>query len=354
MKILPSSKSNLARISKVFLTKIRHGGAGYKACGIAFTSIMLYTYTRGPKIENEVIRLGLAGLVSTLACELVSQPIDTLNIKSKVKKNFGIVKFIKAKGPSSLMRGIQPVLYGISISSFVYFILYKKLKDQIKIKMDQRNIPKDSLFSVFMMSAGASTLANSAAIGFYYPYDLVKTRMQIKGKYNYKNVIDAFMKIRNEKTTKWKGRNFFKGFGLYSITFISFMTLEFSIYETLMMWLAGKENDKNESLGPISEISHNEHHDGIFEHKEDKKISHIIFASGIAGAIGGLLTNPLEYLTVNKQANPNVSVKQMMKNRSTYDIIFKGSLFRTSYYSAQAMMIFLLLEKLGAHLDCEL
>jgi len=208
MKVLPSSRQNLFNLTRFVLRQVRYAGPGYKAAGITFAGVMIYTYAVGPKIEKEIYRLGLAGLASTLFVELACQPIDTLNMKAKVNKNFGIVNFIRLKGITSLMRGIQPVLYGMAISSFVYFILYKKLKDFMKVKMDKHNIDKKSLFSVFMMSAGASTIANFAAIGLYYPYDLVKTRMQIKGKYKYKNVVDAFLKIRKEKTSQWRGANF--------------------------------------------------------------------------------------------------------------------------------------------------
>ena len=94
--------------------------------------------------------------------------------------------------------------------------------------------------------------------------------------------------------------------------------------------------------------------DGIFEHKEDKKMVHILVASAIAGAIGGLLTNPLEFLAVNKQANPEMKVRDVFKKTSVYDIFFKGSLFRTAYYSSQAVLIFFLLEKFGNHLNVEI
>ncbi|CAI2373245.1 unnamed protein product [Moneuplotes crassus] len=350
MKVLHQSRFRMKEMAKFALTKLRNGGTGYKVCGATFGGIMLYTYTVGPTIQSELYRMGLAGIAATLFVELACQPIDTLNMKSKVSKNFEIAKFIQKKGVTSLMRGIQPVLYGMALSSFIYFILYKKLKDFTKVKMDKYNIDKTSLSSVFIMSAGASTLANLCAISIYYPYDLVKTRMQIKGKYNYKNVVDAFLKIRKEKTSQYRAQNFFRGLGFYSLTFIGFTTLEFSVYETIMMYLSKSNEDAKEPKVALP----NEHHESLFEHKEDKKLAHIIVSSAIAGAIGGFFTNPLEFLTVHKQANPKMNFRKMLSKSSPYEIFFKGSLFRTSYYSCQAVMIFILLEKLGVHLDCEL
>lgn len=352
MKVLPTSSSRTRQFARLALTRLRNGGNGYKACGVTFAGLMLYTYHVGPQVKSELYRMGLAGMASMMFVELACQPIDTLNMKAKISKNFDIGRFIRVKGVTSLMRGIQPVLYGMAISSFIYFIMYKKLKDFAKVKMDKYNIDKKSLASVFIMSAGASTIANLIAISVYYPYDLVKTRMQIKGNYNYRNIIDAFLKIRKEKTSQYRIQNFFKGLGFYSLTFIGFTTIEFSVYETLMMYLA-RQNQELKGSGSSGELAHDSH-EGLFEHQEDKKLAHIIIASAIAGAIGGLLTNPLEFVTVHKQANPGMNLKTILSKSSLYEVIFKGSLFRTTYYSAQAVMVFFLLEKLGVHLDCEL
>ena len=125
------------------------------------------------------------------------------------------------------------------------------------------------------------------------------------------------------------------------------MTIEFAIYETIMMYFAGAKKN-----GEAITQNHEAHlHDGIFEHKEDKNPFHIIFASATAGALGGLLTNPLEYLVVNKQANPKMTIVNVFKTTPMYDIFFKGCWFRTLYYSYQAIMMFFLLEKIGNHLN---
>lgn len=81
-------------------------------------------------------------------------------MKTKIDKKFVLLSFLKRKGLISLMRGIQPVLYGMAISSFFYFVLYKEIKEIIKHRMDLHKVDKTSLSSVFLMSAGASILAN--------------------------------------------------------------------------------------------------------------------------------------------------------------------------------------------------
>ena len=303
--------------------------------------------------NNEVYRFGLAGVVSTLTMEVLCQPIDTMNMKSKVDKHFSIINFVRNKGVTALMRGIQPVIYGMGVSSFIYFVLYKNFKESVKFHMDRHNIDKTSLSSVFIMSAGASTLANLMAIGIYYPYDLVKTRMQIVGEYNYKNIADAIHKIIKEGNGKFILNNFFRGFTLFALTFVSFTTLEFSIYETVMMYLAKTHKDNSVTKNPNHQTHENQVIDDTHTH-EEKNMSHVLLASTIAGGVGGLLTNPLEFLVVNKQADPKMTVRSAFKNRTIYDIFLKGSFYRTTYYSLQAVLIFFLLEEFGRYLDCNI
>ena len=47
----------------------------------------------------------------------------------------------------------------------------------------------------------AATLAEIACLGAYYPFDLIKTRMQTSNQtYKYNSVLDAFFKIGKEST----------------------------------------------------------------------------------------------------------------------------------------------------------
>lgn len=50
------------------------------------------------------------------------------------------------------------------------------------------------------ISFSAATIAELIALSFYYPFDLIKTRMQTSNeKYQYRSVIDAFMKIYEQE-----------------------------------------------------------------------------------------------------------------------------------------------------------
>lgn len=52
----------------------------------------------------------------------------------------------------------------------------------------------------------------------------------------------------------------------------------------------------------------------------------------LAGAFAGFITNPIEYLAVNRQANPDFNVKSLLNLNSMKEIWFTGIKFRTCYY----------------------
>ena len=57
--------------------------------------------------------------------------IDTVNMRSKIINGpkLYVFELLKHEGVWSLMRGIQPVLYGYFVASMVYFYSYAHLKD---------------------------------------------------------------------------------------------------------------------------------------------------------------------------------------------------------------------------------
>ena len=65
------------------------------------------------------------------------------------------------------------------------------------------------VFQTFLISLVGTALAEIAALPFYYPYDLIKVRMQtMHEKYGYKNFVDGICKIANEKKKSSIKRNF--------------------------------------------------------------------------------------------------------------------------------------------------
>ncbi len=75
----------------------------------------------------------MSGTAANVITEFLTHPVDTMNILSKqlgIKRGF-TYKIVKQEGFFSLYKGLQPVLYGYIISSYIYFYMYIQLKEKI-------------------------------------------------------------------------------------------------------------------------------------------------------------------------------------------------------------------------------
>ena len=138
----------------------------------------------------------------------------------------------------------------------VYFYCYAKLKERFKAWSSTEG-QSTNLGKTMSLSFLASALAEMLALVFYYPFDLIKTRMQTNhALFQYNNLFDACFRICEEPfsqeetgklSTADKGRRarerwttlqrFYKGMSLYGSGYILFMAIEFSVYESLLYYI---------------------------------------------------------------------------------------------------------------------
>lgn len=78
-----------------------------------------------------------------------------------------------------------------------------------------------------------------------------------------------------------------------------------------------------------------------------------IVASFLGGAIGGAATNGLDVLTINKQANPDLNILQLVK-KERMTLFTKGLLARVYYHSFQSVIFFNLVLKIGKIYDVDI
>ncbi len=76
-------------------------------------------------------------------------------------------------------------------------------------------------------------------------------------------------------------------------------------------------------------------------------------ASFLGGAIGSAVTNSMEVLTVNKQANPDMNLLQLIK-KERLALFTKGLSARVYYNSMQSIVFFNLVMYIGKWYDVEL
>ena len=127
--------------------------------------------------QNEVLRMGVAGSLANLMVESKFHFIDTVNIRSKAMKGsaqetmFSLVnKIWQKEGLYGFGKGFSACFYGAAACGFLYFAIYKFLKNKFK---DNFGSALDLALIYMLASLSAETLT----LLIQYPYDLIKCRL---------------------------------------------------------------------------------------------------------------------------------------------------------------------------------
>jgi hypothetical protein len=303
---------------------------------------------------GENTKLASTGILTHVLVDFLTYNLDKLNTKAKIdyffiNKNINISNGIKdihyyfnkkyvlfkssispKKKTSSFdlenslkdfrnkleLRGIQSAMVFLVFNSAIFYGLYKNLKNFLSEKFHIVG------FSNFFLSAG---LAQFVAMMIAFPLENMKTRMQASNfhyesiyKYYYKMLV---VKRRLEKKTLLDVLKLeYSGFFSHLLLYVIYESITFGIYESL-----------------ICKLSKDPH--------EEKKFSHIIYASVLSGLVAAVLTNPVDVYQINKQINPNFSYKQLNFHNS-----LAGLKERTKLITFVNLTTFLFLETLGPKL----
>lgn len=179
--------------------------------------------------QSDLLRMGVAGSLAFTTVECLFHVVDTVNIRAKASSQdistMGMINKIWAKeGPIGFGKGFSACFYGATFSGFLYFCLYKKLKtlyrDQVGDTVD-----------IGLVFAAAGLSAEALTIGFKYPFDLIKCRLQsVNYIFKYQNLPHAFKKeIRKNGVGA-----LYDGVGPFLLTYCTFIALQFSIYERVL------------------------------------------------------------------------------------------------------------------------
>ena len=181
----------------------------------------------------------LAGTTATVSVELASHFIDTMNMRSKIVDSQTSVyekqqkkSLVRRLFRKENLRGYQLVIHGYFFSCLVFFGVQYKGKE-----LTAENInPNLAVIQTFLASLIGTAFAELAALPLYYPYDLIKVRMQTsQAKYGYKNFIDGIIKMYHQSGYGLSRiRNFYSGASYYGLAYIIFISLEFAIHDMLI------------------------------------------------------------------------------------------------------------------------
>ena len=169
----------------------------------------------------------------------------------------------------------------------------------------------------------------------YYPFDLIRTRMQTRQHHNYYDVWDGFRQILDNKGGKGK-RKFSK---LYTGAAPSFMlnisnqSLIFAITESMREKFKIRRNVEH-----VKDLTRYEYHT----------------CSITAGALAGAVTNVLEVITINKQImGKRFNLKKFIQEHGFYS--FKsGILARIIINTLHTVTLFTVVDNIAEVFGVEL
>ena len=180
--------------------------------------------------------MGLAGSVSLMFCEISFHFVDTVNIRTKASdKNISMLRMLNRifskEGIYGLSKGITAAFYGSILCGFMYFTLYKKLKHFFKELFGE----KVNIGFVFF---SAAFISEFVTLGFYYPFDLIKSRLQTRNyHFKYKNLPHAFRK----EISKNGVLSLYRGALPFLATYTCTVSIQFTVYELLIAFFKQRD-----------------------------------------------------------------------------------------------------------------
>jgi hypothetical protein len=285
--------------------------------------------------QYEYIRMGFAGSFAQIATEFFFHPIDVINTRTKSElkgkvDSFKMTRRIYSKeGLFGFTHGLSATYYGALIGGLIYFSTYKFFKKLLKQESNDEN--KNVNFFAYLVSASIGELFFMI---IYYPFDLIRTRMQTQIKHlSYKDLNDGFKQIVGPKMRLGRLRKLYVGATPSFILNISNQCLMFSITESLRDY-----NMLRKKVFHVSQLNFYEYH----------------MCSATAGAIAGAITNVLEVVTINKQIQgKHFNLRNFIKEHGFYSFR-AGILARMLINSLHAVTLFTVVDEISKFFGVEL
>lgn len=142
-----------------------------------FSSAFCYGLYRAKYSKNELFRFGAAGSLTMVINDFALYSIESINARSKILRgeNIGFGEMtrniIKNEGFQAMYKGYSASFYSIIIHGFVYFYIYKALKQSMKDFFNPQTTTQKAL-----IYAGASALSQSIDL-ICYPLEMIRIRL---------------------------------------------------------------------------------------------------------------------------------------------------------------------------------
>jgi hypothetical protein len=305
--------------------------AGYVAFGVGFGVLSLYFR----QSKQEILRIGFAGAIAQFATEIILHPIDVINTRTKAEiahaDNINSYKMIQRimdkEGLFGFWRGASATYYGALLGGLIYFSAYKYLKKHLS-KLHEN---KEGLN--YLTYLASSLLGETLFLLFYYPYDLIRTRMQTRVKgFEYKGPLDGLRKILSGKQKTGKLRKLYTGATPSFILNLSNQSIMFTVLESMREFFLKRNN-----LHSVSQLSM-----GIY-----------LLCSVSAGVVSGAATNIMEVITIHKQVDPTFKFAAFIKAQGV-KALTQGLFARVTINVFHTVILFFVVDYMSALFNVEL
>lgn len=240
------------------------------------------------KKNHNMLNILLAGGIGGSIGDAFIYPLDT--VKTRQQGAPGVEKYktmsratttiLRQEGFRGVYGGLSPAILGAFPATMLFFGAYEGTK---RLLIDKLQFPE----TISHFSAGF--FGDFASSFIYVPSEVLKTRLQLQGRYNnphfnsgynYKNMTDA---TRTIVRTEGYGALFY-GYKATLIRDLPFSALQFAFYEEFHQWaqnFVGKGND----MGIGLELA----------------------TGALAGGLSGVITTPLDVVKTRIQTQVNTS-----------------------------------------------
>lgn len=318
---------NFGKRSFNYIKKHKNHYKGY----LIFGSLFFLLSHQNKSHKNEVIRIGFAGAIAQFTTEILFHPIDVINTRTKAeiaKKGINSMTTIKtimaSEGLYGFWRGASSTYYGALVGGFIYFSAYKYLKNKLKVYEQSEKL---NSFAYLV----SSLLGETLFLVIYYPYDLIRTRMQTRmPEFNYKGPFDGLKRIMGGSMKNVK--NIYTGAAPSFVLNLANQSIMFTVLESLREYFL-----KKQQLHSISQLS----------------MPYYLFCSIIAGAISGAATNTLEVITIHKQVDPKFKFTCFIKEQGIKSLT-QGLIARMTLNTLQCTTLFFVVDYVSKMFDVEL
>jgi hypothetical protein len=276
----------------------------YTAGVLAFSAGLGLTF----KLEDPHLKMGIIGLLAQVSTDYLFHPLDLVNVRTKFyyresQSTYTTTsRILNSTGISGFFRGGSVTLMASSIGGFIYYALYKNIREQIKEKIHD---PKKNYIAYSI----ASVTSQLVVYIFYYPFELIKTRIQT-GQFAYKHFFDGVNKIYAESDKGKFLKNLYLGYIPSMFLSTSTAFLVFFTFEIARDYIAKLRGIKNTDVSGLDYFA----------------------CTVLAGVVSATTLNFLEVYTIQRQIHGSqVTFREFIRAQNIRTILTSGILARNLY-----------------------